>query len=131
MTKAQTQFQDSSIKNGTSISILMHGFETCILKKDLIEKLDIYARTCFHIMLGIKQSRDHVTNKSLYQLTGHVSLRKKIFERHFKFAGHCICISIDDPAKRFINYDQIISSTRCSKKDISESSFVVLSILLL
>ena len=39
---------------------------------------DIYAKTCYLIMLGIKQSRDHVTNQSLYQLTGQVALQETI-----------------------------------------------------
>ena len=41
-----------------------------ILTETLIMKLDIYARTYYRIMLGIKQSRDHVTNQNLNQLTG-------------------------------------------------------------
>ena len=43
--------------------------------------LEIYARTCYCIMLGIKQSRDHVTNQSMYQFIGQVPLRKTIRER--------------------------------------------------
>ena len=36
---------------------MMYGCETWILTKALIEKLEIYARTCYRIMLSIKQSR--------------------------------------------------------------------------
>ena len=48
--------------------MFMYGCETWILTEALIEKLDIFARTCHRIMLGIKQSRYRVVNKSLYQL---------------------------------------------------------------
>ena len=43
-------------------------------------------------MLGIKQSRDHVTNQSMYQPTGQVPIR----ERQIKFTGHCILMPTDE-----------------------------------
>ena len=52
------------------ISILLYRCETRILTETLIDKLDIYARICYRIMLCINQSIDHVKNQSLYQLTG-------------------------------------------------------------
>ena len=69
----------------TFISILLYGCETWILAKALIERLDIFSRTCNCVMLCIEQSRDHVTNKSLYQLTGQVKLCGTIYERQLKF----------------------------------------------
>ena len=42
-----------------------------------IDKLDIFTRSCYRIMLGIKQSRDHLTNDSLYYLTGQAHLRER------------------------------------------------------
>ena len=56
------------------ISILLYGCETWIFTEILNDKLDINARICYRIMLGIKQSRDQLTNQSLYQLTGQVAL---------------------------------------------------------
>ena len=73
----------------------------------LIERLDNYARTCYHIMLGIKQSRDHVINQSLYQLTCQVLLRA----RQLKFTGHCISMPQDEPANRFFIYLSRIKSS--------------------
>ena len=90
----QTQIKISLLK-AACISILMYGCQTWILTETLIEKLDTYATTCYRIILGIKQSRDHMTNQSLYQLTGQVSLRETIRERQPKFTGHC-----DPHAKR-------------------------------
>ena len=37
------------------ISILLYGCEYLILTETLIEKLGIYARTCYRVVLGIKQ----------------------------------------------------------------------------
>ena len=93
------------------ISILLYGCETWILTETSNEKLDIYARTCYRIMLGIKQSRDHVTNQSLYQLTGQVPLRETIRERQLKFTGHCIRMPKDEPANRFVIYESRIKSS--------------------
>ena len=53
-------------------------------------------------MLGIKKSRDHETNQSLYQLTGQVPLHETIRERQLKFTGHCITMPANEPANRFV-----------------------------
>ena len=53
--------------------------ETWILTATLLEKLDIFARTCYRIILGIKHSQDHVTNENLYHLTGQTPLRDLTF----------------------------------------------------
>ena len=70
----------------------------CLLDKNL---------TCYRIMLGIKQSIDHVTNQSLYQLTGQVPLH----ERQLKFTGHCIRMPTDEPTNRFVIYESRIKSS--------------------
>ena len=62
-------------------------------------------------MLSIKQSRDHVTNQSLYQVTGQVPLHETIRERQLKFTGHCIRMPTDEPANRFFIYESRIKSS--------------------
>ena len=52
------------------ISILLYGCESWILTTALAKKLDIFARTCYRIILGVKQSRDHITDEVLYQRAG-------------------------------------------------------------
>ena len=93
------------------ISIMWYDCETWTLTEILIEKLDIYARTFFRIILGSKQSRHHVTNKSLYQLTDQVSLRETISKCQIKFTGYCICIPTDELANRFVIYESKIRSS--------------------
>ena len=58
-------------------------------------------------MLGIKQSRDHVTKQSMYQLTGQEPIR----ERQLKFTGHCIRMPKDEPANQFVIYESMIESS--------------------
>ena len=91
------------------ISILLYGFELWILMAALIDKLDIFARTCYHIILDIKQSRDHETNESLNHHTGQASLRETI--HHLKFTDHCIHMTTDQPANHFIIYEFKIRSS--------------------
>ena len=83
------------------ISVLLYDDEFWILTEALIDKLDIFTRTCYRIMLGIKQSRDHVTDQSLYQHTGHSPLR----ELQIKLTGHCIRMQADEPTNRFVIYE--------------------------
>ena len=45
------------------VLILLYGCEKWILTEAFTEKLDIFARPCYRIMLGIKQSRNHLTNE--------------------------------------------------------------------
>ena len=54
-----------------------------------------------------------MTNLILYQLTGQVLLREMFRERKLKFTGHCIRITKDETANRFVIYEsRIISSFR-------------------
>ena len=56
-------------------------------------------------MLGIKQSRDHVTNERLYQRVNQVPIREMIRERQLKFTDHCIRMPTDEPINRFVLYE--------------------------
>ena len=110
----------------TCISILLYGCETWILTEALTEKLDIFARTCYRIMLGIKQSRDHVTNERLYQQVNQVPVREMIRERQLKFTGHCIRMPTDEPINRFVLYESKVrpslrpgAQTRTYRQQIS------------
>ena len=72
-------------------------------------------------MLGIKQSRDHVTNKSLYQLIGQVPLR----ERQLKLRGNYIHMLTYETTNRFVLIEhQVIFSTK--KKYINQVSSHIL-----
>ena len=93
------------------ISILLYGCESWILTEALIDRLEIFTRTCYRIMLDIKQSRDHVTNQSLYHLTGQAPLCETIRERQLKFTGHCIRMPTDEPANRFVIYESKIRAS--------------------
>ena len=56
-------------------------------------------------MVGIKQSRDHVTNETLYQRVNQLPIREMIREWQLKFTGHCIRMPTDEPINRFVLYE--------------------------
>ena len=67
--------------NAACISILLYGCESWILTEALRDKLDIYARTCYRIMIGIRQSIEHLTNQELYNHVNQAPLRDTIRAR--------------------------------------------------
>ena len=89
------------------ILILMYGCETWLITETLTDKLDILAITCYCIILGIEKSRYHVTNESLYYLTGQAPLR----ERQLKLTAHHIRTPTDERANRFVIYESKIKSS--------------------
>src|ERR1700679_2341357 len=54
------------IFNAACISVLLYGCESWILTAPIAKKLDIYARKCYRLMLGTKQSVARMTNDALY-----------------------------------------------------------------
>jgi len=64
--KLKIEFKIRILK-AACFSILLYGCESWILTAATTDKLDIFARACYRIILGICQSTDHVTNKELYE----------------------------------------------------------------
>ena len=81
-------------------------FRIMILTEALAEKLDIFARTCYQIILGIKQSRDQITtNERLYQRVNQEPIQEMIRERQLNFKSHCMCMPTDELVNRFIKHE--------------------------
>ena len=97
------------------ISILLYDREWWILTEISIDKLCIFARTWYRIMLGIKQSRDHVINESLYHLIAQALLHY----RQLKFTGHCILMPTNEPTSHFVIYESKIRSSLRPGRQIS------------
>ena len=97
--------------NAACISILLYGCESWVLTKDQVNKLNVYARTCYRIMLGISQSEAHMTNSRLYKLTGERPITAVIRERQLQFIGHCLRMPRDEPANIYALYTSEIATT--------------------
>ena len=90
------------------ILVLLYGCESWILTTALAKKLDIFARTCYRIILGVKQSRDHITDEVLYQRAGQECISELVCKRQLSFTGHCLRMDIDEPIHRYLFYESAI-----------------------
>ena len=89
------------------------------------DKQDIFVRTCYRIIYVrscIKQFKDNLTNKSLYQLTGQIPLCETMRERQLKFTGSCIRMPTDEPAYCFFIYESRIRSSL--RPGVSKKTFL-------
>ena len=86
------------------LSILLYGAESWLLNDALASKLDVYARNCYRIILGINQSEDHVANEELYKRTNRHPVKATIRERQLRFVGHCLRMQSDEPTHIYALY---------------------------
>jgi hypothetical protein len=88
------------------VSILLYGCESWLLSTELTNKLDVFARTCYRIMLGIKQKTDRLTNVELYKRVGHQRpVHEIVRERQLRFTGHCLRLPAEEPANLYMLYE--------------------------
>jgi hypothetical protein len=85
-------------------SILLYGCETWMLTAQQAKKLDVYARTCYRIILGIAQSESHTTNEQLYARARARPISTIIRERQLSFIGHCLRMPNDEPENIYALY---------------------------
>ena len=90
--------------NAACVSVLLYECETWVLTEVLLKKLDVFARTCYRIMLGVRQSDDHMTNDELYKKSAQRPIRELIRERQLKFIGHCLRMDREEPANIYALY---------------------------
>ena len=76
--------------NAACISILLYGCESWVLTEPLKKRLGTFARTCYRIILGVRQAEVHMTNNELYEKVSQRPIRDQIRERQLKFTGHCL-----------------------------------------
>ncbi len=98
--------------NAACISILLYGCESWVLSEQQSNKLDVFARTCYRIMLGIRQSEVHMTNEQLYaEADNQRPITETIRMRQLQFTGHCLRMPIDEPANIYVLYTSNIAPT--------------------
>ena len=90
--------------NAACVSVLLYGCETWVLSEELMKKLDVFARTSYRIMLGIRQSEDHIRNDELYKMCSQRPIRELVRERQLKFIGHCLRLNQEEPANIYALY---------------------------
>jgi hypothetical protein len=97
------------------ISILLYGCESWILTAALADKLDIFARKCYRVILGICQKDDHVRNEDLYKRAGQAPISEQIRHRQLKFTGHCLRMPDTEPANNYALFESNIGTRHVGK----------------
>jgi hypothetical protein len=109
-----------SLFNAACISIHLYGCESWLLSTKSTNKLDVFARTCYRIMLGINQKKDRLTNVELYKRAGNQRpVHEIIRERQLKFTGHCLRLQTEEPANLYMLYEYKINVKPTFLKQIS------------
>jgi hypothetical protein len=102
--------------NAACISILLYGCESWVLTAQQANKFDVFARTCYRIILGIRQSEAHITNKKLYQLADNARPTTQVIrERQLQFTGHCLRMNEKEPANIYALYTSSVAKNRRGK----------------
>ena len=81
------------IFNAACISILLYGCETWTLTQKLEDKLNIFVRKLYRLMLNIKQAEAHLTNEDLYKRVRQQPIAEEIRKRQLRFIGHVLRMS--------------------------------------
>ena len=95
------------IFNAACVSILLYGCESWTVSSTQLKSLDVFARKCYRMMIGINQSEDHITNEKLYQLASSRPISDTIRERQLQFIGHCLRMDPKEPANIYALYNGI------------------------
>jgi ribosomal 50S subunit-associated protein YjgA (DUF615 family) len=101
------------IFNAACVSILLYGCETWTLTQKLEEKLNIFVRKLYRIMLNVKQAEAHMTNEELYKRAGQQPIAEEIRKRQLSFIGHILRMKPDEPANIYALY---VSKVRSKNK---------------
>ena len=101
------------------VPVLLYGCESWVLTEKLLKSLDVFARTCYRIILNIRQADEHITNEELYRRANQQPMREIIRERQLKFIGHCLRMNEDEPANIYALYTSEIGTTSRGRPPLS------------
>ncbi|XP_078661521.1 uncharacterized protein LOC144905654 [Branchiostoma floridae x Branchiostoma belcheri] len=89
--------------NVTCVSVLLYGCETWVLSRDMEDKINSFATSCFRIMLNIKRT-DHVSNNQIYKTTNTQPLITRVRQRQLRFIGHALRMPVEEPLRTYALY---------------------------
>ena len=90
--------------NAACVSVLLYGCECWLLNASSTKKLDVFARTCYRLILNIDQSEDHISNDQLYKLVDQPAISDTIRKRQLQYVGHCLRMDPEEPANIYSLY---------------------------
>ena len=107
----------------TCVTILLYGCESWVISKDMENKINAFATSCYRVMLNIKRI-DHVLNTTVYSMTNTVPLIYLVRHRQLKFLGHILRMSKEEPARRYALYIPTIGKRRPGRPRTSYLNYV-------
>lgn len=96
---------DTKIKlfETTCVTVLLYGCESWVITKDMENKINAFATSCYRVMLNIKRM-DRIPNETIYNLTNTIPLIARVRTRQLKFLGHILRLTDDEPVKEYALY---------------------------
>ena len=81
------------------VTVLLYGCESWVITKDMENRINSFATSCYRIMLNIKRL-DRVPNDRIYEMTESKPLIEQVRMRQLRFLGHILRMPEDEPAVR-------------------------------
>ena len=77
--------------NTTCITVFLYGCESWVISRDMENKINSFATSCYRVMLNIKRN-DHIPNATIYTMTNTKPLLQRVRSQQLKFLGHILCL---------------------------------------
>ena len=103
------------------MTILLYGFESWVISKDMESKINSFAMSCYCILLGIKRL-DQVSTDRVYEKTR--PLIEQVQTRQLKFLGHILRKSEDEPANLYTLYFPTHGRRRLRRQSTSYLQYI-------
>ncbi len=84
------------------LPVLLYGYETWTLNRDLERRLDVFGTKCLRRIMGYRWN-DFVSNQRLLHETGSRSVASIVRECQLRLYGHVPRLPDVDPAHRFLS----------------------------
>ncbi len=96
--------------------MLLYGYESWVISKDMEKKINSFATSCYRIELGIKRM-DKISNAEVYTRTNWKPLFNSVIHCQFAFLGHILRLPNKEPAKQYALYIPKHGKRRCGRQN--------------
>ncbi len=107
----------------TCVTVLLYGCESWVMSKNMENKINAFATSCYRIMLNIKRT-DHVSNANIYAITNTEPLVNSVRSRQLRFLGHILRLHEEELRKRYAFYTPPHGKRRPGRQRTSYLSYI-------
>ena len=109
--------------NTTCVTVLLYGCESWVISGDMENKINVFATSCYRIMLNIKRL-DRMSNERIYHLTNTQPLINTVRQRQLRFLGHILRMPEEEPCRRYALFVPTHGRRRTGRQRISYLSYL-------